>query len=66
MRFAHYLEDFVDNKGFLQTTYQVALQVEKKKALKLEREHTRVPPGTTGKQEEKKKGSQNKGSSDDN
>ena len=38
MRFAHYLEDFVDNKGFLQATYQAALQVEKKKTLKQARE----------------------------
>ena len=24
MRFAHYLEDFADNEGFLQATYQAA------------------------------------------
>ena len=34
MRFAHYLEDFADDEAFLQATYQAALQVEKKKALR--------------------------------
>jgi len=34
MRFAHYLEDFADDEGFLQATHQAGLQVEKKKALK--------------------------------
>jgi len=34
MQFAHYLEDFADDKGFLQATHQAGLQVEKKKALK--------------------------------
>ena len=34
MRFAHYLEDFTDDEGFLQATHQAGLQVEKKKALK--------------------------------
>ena len=34
MQFAHYLEDFADDKGFLQATHQADLQVEKKKALK--------------------------------
>ena len=33
MRFAHYLEDFTDDEGFLQATHQAGLQVEKKKAL---------------------------------
>jgi len=35
MRFAHYLEDFADDEGFLQATHQAGLQVEKKKALKM-------------------------------
>jgi len=34
MRFAHYLEDFADDEGFLQATHQAGLQVEKKKALR--------------------------------
>ena len=55
MRFAHYLENFADNEGFLQATYQVALQVEKKKALKSAREHIRAQPGTSGKREDGKK-----------
>ena len=38
MRFAHYLEDFADDEGFLQATHQAGLQVEKKKALKQARE----------------------------
>ena len=29
MQFAHYLEDFADNEGFLQATHQAGLQVEK-------------------------------------
>jgi len=33
MRFAHYLEEFADDEGFLQATYQVGLQVERMKAL---------------------------------
>jgi len=46
MRFAHYLEDFTDDEAFLQATYQAALQVEKKKALRLAQEQARVPaPG---------------------
>jgi len=56
MRFAQYLEDFADDEGFLQTTYQAAIQVEKKKALCQAREgenvtltrlrwhHPRLPP----------------------
>jgi len=38
MRFAHYLEDFADDEGFLQATHQAGLQVEKKKALRQARE----------------------------
>jgi len=45
MRFTHYLENFADDEGFLQATYQAALQVEKKKALRLAREHKRAQPG---------------------
>ena len=57
MRFAHYLGEFVDDEGFLEATYQAALQVEKKKALKQAREQGK-PAGTTtrtttGKKEEK-------------
>jgi len=59
MRFAHYLEDFADDEGFLQATHQVGLQVEKKKALRLAREQARAP-APTGKREEKKKDSQKK------
>jgi len=33
MRFAHYLEEFADDEGFLQATYQAGLQVERMKAL---------------------------------
>jgi len=39
MRFPHYLEDFADDKGFLQATHQAGLQVEKK-------EGTETSPGT--------------------
>jgi len=42
MRFAHYLEDFADDEGFLQATHQVGLQVEKKKALKQARDQIRT------------------------
>jgi len=41
MRFAHYLEDFADDKGFLQATHQASLQVEKKKALRAAKEAIR-------------------------
>jgi len=34
MRFAHYLEDFADDEGFLQATSQAGLQVEKLKPLR--------------------------------
>jgi len=64
MRFAHYLEDFTNDEGFLQATYQAALQVEKKKALRLVREQVRAP-ALVGKRDEKKRDGQSKGSSDD-
>jgi len=41
IRFAHYLEDFADDKGFLQATHQAGLQVEKKKALRAAKEAMR-------------------------
>ena len=44
MRFAHYLEDFTDDEGFLQATHQAGLQVEKKKALKAAKEAMRAGP----------------------
>jgi len=44
MRFAHYLEEFVDDEGFLQATHQAGLQVEKKKALKAAKEAMRAGP----------------------
>jgi len=57
MRFAHYLEDFADDEGFLQATYQAGLQVEKKKALKQAREQAKntAPPGPTKRDDERKK-----------
>jgi len=55
MRFAHYLEDFTDEEGFLQATYQAALQVEKKKALRLAREHAKGQPVATGKRDDERK-----------
>jgi len=51
MRFAHYQEDFADDEGFLQATYQAALQVEKKKALHLAREGARIQQGGSGKRD---------------
>jgi len=41
MRFAHYLGEFADDEGFLHATYQAALQVERKKALKQAKEQIR-------------------------
>jgi len=38
MRFSHYLGEFADDKGFLKVTYQVGLQVERRKALEKARE----------------------------
>jgi len=56
MRLAHYLEDFADDKGFLQATHQAGLQVEKKKALKQAREQMRagVTASATRAEERKK------------
>jgi len=54
MRFAHYLEDFADDEGFLQATYQVALQVEKKKALRQAMEGAKTQQGGPGKQDDNK------------
>jgi len=53
MQFAHYLEDFADDEGFLQATYQAGLQVEKKKALKQAREAAR-PTGSSQPEEKKR------------
>jgi len=53
MRFAHYLEDFADDEGFLQATHQAGLQVEKKKALKQAQEAAR-PTGNTRPEDKKK------------
>ena len=52
MRFAHYMGEFGDDEGFLEATYQAALQVEKKKALKQAREQGR-PTGSMTRTEEK-------------
>jgi len=41
MRFAHYLEDFADDEGFLQATHQASLQVEEKKGLRAAKEAMR-------------------------
>ena len=65
MRFTHYLEDFADDKGFLQATYQAALQVEKKKALRLAREQAKTPV-PTGKRDKKKKDGPSKEGSNGN
>jgi len=59
MRFAHYLGEFADDEGFLQATYQAALQVERKKALKQAKEqmkgHTANPvTGKSDRKEDKK------------
>jgi len=64
MRFAHYLEDFADDEGFLQATHQAGLQVEKKKAVKLARKHAKTPTGMAARHDEGKKDGQNKKSSD--
>jgi len=50
MRFAHYLEDFADDDGFLQATHQAGLQVEKKKALRAAKEamRSRAAPNKDG------------------
>jgi len=38
MRFAHYMEEFIDDEHFLTATYKAGLHVERKKALKAARE----------------------------
>jgi len=48
MRFTHYLGEFADDEGFLHATYQVALQVERKKALKQAKEQMKGQTGSTG------------------
>jgi len=56
MQFAHYLEDFTDDEGFLQATHQAGLQVEKKKALQQAREQVRTgATGSATQAEERKK-----------
>jgi len=57
MRFAHYLEDFADDEGFLQATHQARLQVEKKKALKTAKEatHARSTPTKDGRKDDRHK-----------
>jgi len=62
MRFAHYLEDFVDDEGFLQATHQAGLQVEKKKALKQAQEQIKgtSSSGTSGMTDERRKEEQDK------
>jgi len=54
MCFAHYLGEFADDEGFLQATYQAALQVERKKALKQAKEQMKGQAGTPGGKTEKK------------
>ena len=63
MRFAHYIEDFADDEGFLQTTHQAGLQVEKKKALRQAREQMRgiSASGTSGRNNDRKKQEGKKG-----
>jgi len=51
-RFAQYLEDFADDEGFLQATYQAALQVEKNKAIRQAREGAKPQQGGSGKRED--------------
>jgi len=59
--FAHYLEEFEDNKGFLQATYQAGIQVGRLKTLEKARETQKGAPPP---KDDKKKDGQNKGSSD--
>jgi len=56
MWFAHYLEDFADDDGFLQATHQAGLQVEKKKALKQAREQMKgtSSSGSSGRNDDRK------------
>jgi len=42
MRFTHYIEEFADDEGFLQATYQAGLQVERIEALEKVREGART------------------------
>jgi len=62
MRFSHYLGEFADDEGFLQATYQAALQVEKKKALKTARETMKGQP--QGAKDPKKERGKEKGKED--
>jgi len=53
MHFAHYLGEFADDEGFLHTTYQVGLQIERMKTLEKTREATRPAKHKEKKKEEK-------------
>jgi len=55
MQFAHYREEFADDEGFLQATYQAVLLVEKKKALKQAKEQMRTGAIGSTRLEEKRK-----------
>jgi len=48
MQFAHHLGEFADDEGLLHATYQAALQVERKKALKQAKEQIRGQTGSSG------------------
>jgi len=48
MRFANYLREFANDEGFLHATYQAALQVKRKKALKQAKEQIRGQTGNSG------------------
>ena len=45
MRFAHYMEEFIDDEHFLMATYNAGLHVERRKALKAAR---KAQPGNGG------------------
>jgi len=63
MRFAHYLEDFADDEGFLQATHQAGLQVERKRALRAAKEAMRAgsaPAKGEGKKDNRHQGSRQK------
>ena len=68
MQFAHYLEDFADDEGFLQATHQAGLQVERKKVLKQAREQMKGTSslGTSGRNDERRKEGQDKKNSNSN
>jgi len=51
MRFAHCLEEFANDEGFLLATYQAGLQVERLKALEKAWDSTQ-PPKTEDKKKE--------------